>query len=48
MLNLTPAPYSENRLDDMLARNAEWVSQITAQDPDYLSDFLPGKARRSQ
>lgn len=44
MIFSTPAPYSEERLGEMLARNAEWVSQITAQDPDYFKRLSAGQS----
>lgn len=44
MIFSTPAPYSEERLSEMLARNAEWAEQITAQDPDYFKRLSAGQS----
>lgn len=44
MIFSTPAPYSEERLAEMLARNAEWAGQITAQDPDYFKRLSAGQS----
>lgn len=44
MIFSTPAPYSENRLSEMLARNAQWAGQITAQDPDYFKRLSVGQS----
>ena len=44
MIFSTPAPYSENRLSEMLARNAQWAGQITAQDPDYFKRLSAGQS----
>ncbi|HEX4843385.1 MAG TPA: carbonic anhydrase [Limnobacter sp.] len=44
MMSLTPAPYSEHRLGEMLARNADWAAQITLQDPDYFKRMSAGQS----
>ncbi|WP_370261458.1 carbonic anhydrase [Limnobacter sp.] len=44
MIHSPPQPYSETRLQDMLARNAQWAQQISALDPDYFKRLSAGQS----